>query len=107
MTRYGLHLVHGGLPLGQHGGRTMTFTRRGKTGPVPAAVFGDTGSWKTASRARWRPASEVEPAIYFRPPPLSKPKGSVRSGANPYGTDWTDHSGYSAASENRLDGFVK
>jgi hypothetical protein len=68
MTRYGLHLVHGGLPLGQHGKSTMTITRRGKTGPVPAAVFGDTGSWKTASGARWRPASEVEPAIFGRLP---------------------------------------
>ena len=68
MTRYGLHLVHGGLPLGQHGKSTMTLTRRGKTGPVPAAVFGDTGSWKTASRARWRRASEVELAIFGRLP---------------------------------------
>ena len=31
VTRQGLHLVHGGLPLGQHGGSTMTFTKRKNT----------------------------------------------------------------------------
>ena len=46
----------------------MTFTRREKTGPVPAAVFGDTGSWKTASRAL--EASVKVSAGIFRVPPL-------------------------------------